>query len=293
VITRELAKKIRRIQITTNRIVNQVMAGQYQSAFKGRGIEFAEVREYSPGDDIRIIDWNVTARYQRPFVKQFAEERELTVLFLVDVSGSQNFGTTRMLKSELTAEISAILAFSAIRSNDRVGSILFSDKVEMYTPPKKGTKHVLRVIRDVLFTRPETSSTNISGILEYLNKVQKRRAVVFLVSDFLDVQYEKSLRLAAKRHDLVALVVEDPAEYDLPDSGWISMRDPETDQEYLVNTSKKSVRNAFRQSMNDLRIERDRLLKSVGIDTLYLSTAKNYESDLYRFLRNRARRMRA
>ncbi|MBN1879000.1 DUF58 domain-containing protein [bacterium] len=292
-ITSDLAKKIRRIQITTNRIVNQVMAGQYQSAFKGRGMEFSEVREYSPGDDIRIIDWNVTARYQRPFVKQFVEERELTVLFLIDISGSQHFGTSRTLKSDLAAELSAILAFSAIRSNDRVGSILFSNRVETYVPPKKGTQHVLRVIRDILYTRPAAATTNISDVLEYLNRVQKRRAVVFLVSDFLDQGFEKNMRLAAKRHDLVALVVEDPAESNLPAAGWMAMRDPETGRELLVNTSRSSVRRAFKERMAGYRSERDRLLKSIGIDTLHVSTARNYESDLYRFLRSRARRMRA
>lgn len=292
-ITGDLAKKIRRIQITTNRIVNQVMAGQYQSAFKGRGMEFSEVREYSPGDDIRIIDWNVTARYQRPFVKQFVEERELTVLFLIDMSGSQNFGTIRTLKSDLAAELSAILAFSAIRNNDRVGSILFSHSVDAFIPPQKGTQHVLRVIRDILYTRPSAATTNINGVLEYLNRIQKRRAVVFLVSDFLDTGYEKNLRLAAKRHDLVALVVEDPAEYELPDAGWIAMRDPEDQREIMINTSRASIRRAFHDRTATHRAERDRLLQRIGIDTLKVSTACNYESDLYRFLRTRARRMRA
>lgn len=291
-ITRELVKKIRRIQITTNRIVNQILAGQYQSAFKGRGMEFAEVREYSPGDDVRIIDWNVTARYRKPFVKQYVEERELTVLFLVDISGSQNFGTVRMLKSDLAAELSAVLAFSAIRNNDRVGCILFSDVVESFIPPKKGTQHVLRVIRDILHTRPKASHTNIDGVLEYLNRIQKKRAVVFLVSDFLDATYDKNLRLTAQHHDLVAVVVEDPAEHKLPNAGWINLRNPESHTESIVNTSKTSVREAFQQKIDMQRANRDRLLKSARVDTLYVSTEKSYESDLYRFLRNRARRLR-
>ncbi len=292
-ITRELAKKIRRIQITTNRIVNQVMAGQYQSAFRGRGMEFTEVREYSPGDDIRTIDWNVTARYQKPFVKQYVEERELTVLFLVDVSGSQNFGTTRMLKSELAAELSAVLAFSAIKSNDRVGCILFSDIVESFIPPQKGTQHVLRVIRDILYTRPKASRTDIDSVLDYLNRIQKRRAVVFLVSDFLDTHFAKNLRLTARRHDLVAVVVDDPAELRLPNIGWAMLRNPESNKDYMVNTSKALVREEFQRKIAEQRAERDRLLKSARVDTLYVSTDKSYESDLYFFLRNRAKRIRA
>jgi uncharacterized protein (DUF58 family) len=293
VITRELAKKIRRIQITTTRIVNQVMSGQYQSAFKGRGIEFAEVREYSPGDDIRIIDWNVTARYQYPFVKQYVEERELTVLFAVDISGSQNFGTARSLKSELAAEISAILAFSAIKNNDRVGCLLFSDVVQNCIPPKKGSQHVLRVVRDILFTRPAATQTRIADALDYLNRIQKRRAVVFLVSDFLDTGFEKVLRQTAQKHDLVAIVIEDPAEYELPDAGWMTLGNPESGEEYIVNTSKPAVRKAFNQTMDVHRRNRDRELKSAGIDTLHVSTVKSYESDLYRFLKNRARRLRS
>lgn len=292
-LTQDLAKKIRRIQITTTRIVNQVMAGQYQSAFRGRGMEFAEVREYMPGDDIRTIDWNVTARFGKPFVKQFVEERELTVLFLNDLSGSQFFGSCNRLKSELAAEICAVLAFSAIRNNDRVGSILFSDTIHNFIPPKKGTQHVLRVVRDLLYTRPESRGTDINGVLEYLNRIQKRRAVVFLVSDFLGSDYEKNLRLAARRHDLVSIVVEDPREYALPDAGWLTLRDPETGRVFHVNTSRKQVRDTWNTEMQALRNERDRLFKSIGIDTLYVSTAQSYESDLFRFLRNRARRMRA
>jgi len=293
VLTQDLAKKIRRIQITTTRIVNQVMAGQYQSAFRGRGMEFAEVREYTPGDDIRTIDWNVTARFGKPFVKQFVEERELTVLFLNDLSGSQFFGSVNRLKSELAAEICAVLAFSAIRNNDRVGSVLFSDTIHNFIPPKKGTQHVLRVVRDLLYTRPENRGTDIAGVLDYLNRIQKRRAVVFLVSDFLGSDFEKNLRLAARRHDLVAVVVEDPREYELPDAGWLTLRDPETGRAWTVNTSRKQVRDTWKSEMEKLRADRDRLLKSIGIDTLYVSTAHSYESDLYRFLKNRARRMRA
>ncbi|MBN1297016.1 DUF58 domain-containing protein [bacterium] len=291
-LTQDLAKKIRRIQITTHRIVNQVMAGQYQSAFRGRGMEFAEVREYTPGDDIRTIDWNVTARFGKPFVKQYIEERELTVLFLHDLSGSLHFGTRNRLKSDLAAEVSAVLAFSAIRNNDRVGCILFSDTIRTVIPPKKGAQHVLRVIRDILYTPPETHGTRIADALDYLNRIQKRRAVVFLVSDFFDSDYEKSLRLAARRHDLVAIVVEDPAEYDLPNAGWMTLRDTETNRIHTIDTSNRAVRTAWQNHMDTLRAERDHRLKRIGLDTLVVSTARSYDADLYRFLRNRARRIR-
>ena len=297
-ISQDLAKKIKRIQITTNRIVNQVMAGQYQSAFKGRGMEFAEVREYTPGDDIRTIDWNVTARAGRannclqPYVKQYVEERELTVIFLNDLSGSQFFGTKNNLKTELAAEICAILAFSAIRNNDRVGSLLFSDTIHSFIPPKKGTQHVLRVVRDLLYSRPGSRGTDINGALEYLNRIQKKRAVVFLVSDFMDENYDKNLKLSARRHDLVAIVIEDPAEHILPDAGWISLHDPETNEKFTLNSSRKDVRDAWNDEVQSRKEKRDRLLKKAGLDTLYISTEKSYESDLYRFIRDRARRMR-
>lgn len=274
------------------------MAGQYQSAFKGRGMEFAEVREYIPGDDIRTIDWNVTARAGRlsgalqPYVKQYVEERELTVLLVNDMSGSHFFGTQNRLKSELSAEISAILAFSAIRNNDRVGSILFSDEIQSFIPPQKGTQHVLRVIRDLLYTQPDTRGTNIANALEYLNRIQKRRAVVFLVSDFLDTGFEKNLKLAAKRHDLVAIVVEDPREYLLPDAGWLTLNDSETGKVYTINSSNRAVRTKWNETTNTMRQERDRLLQKAGVDVLHVTTERSYESDLYRFLRERTRRMR-
>ncbi len=290
-ISRELVRKIKRIQITTNRIVNQAMAGQYQSAFKGRGMEFSEVREYIPGDDIRTIDWNVTARFSKPYVKRYIEERELTVLFLNDISGSLGFGTISRLKSELSAEICAILAFSAIKNNDRIGSILFSDRIESYIAPQKGVQHVLRVIRDLLVQKPIGRGTSITNAVEYLNRVQKRRAVVFLVSDFLDAGYEKAVRIAARRHDLVAVIVEDPRESEMPSVRWMTFQDAETGEEICVDLSKKAIREQFQNQILAARTARDRFIASAGIDCLKIRTDQPYEADLYRFMKSRARRM--
>jgi uncharacterized protein (DUF58 family) len=293
VISKELFKKIRRIQITTSRLVNDVMAGQYHSAFKGRGMEFSEVREYIPGDDIRTIDWNVTARFDRPFVKRFVEERELTVFFLNDISGSQGFGTAESLKSELSAEICALLAFSAIKNNDQVGSILFSDRIESFIPAGKGSTHVLRVIRDLLYQRPGSRKTNLTMALDYLGQVQKKKAVVFLVSDFMDAGYEKSLRIANKHHDLVAVIVEDPRELNAPECGWIVVEDAETGEEACIDLSNRHVLESFRKSAEDRAAARDKFLASAGIDYLKISTGFPYEAALYRFMQQRSRRMRA
>ena len=290
-ISNELLKKIKRIEITTNRIVNSVVGGQYQSAFKGRGMEFSEVREYAPGDDIRTIDWNVTARFGKPFVKRYIEERELTVMLLNDISGSQYFGTQNQLKSELAAEISAILAFSAIKNNDQVGSILFSNKIQNYIPPKKGSTHVLRVIRDLLFQKA-SGPTSINNALEYFGKVQKKRSVVFLVSDFMDDNYEKNLRIAHQHHDFVAIVIEDPTEYELPFMGWLTLEDAESGRIIHLNLRKKAVRNEILKMMEDKRRQRDNLFRSAGIDVIYVRTNKPYHRDLYRFFKRRAERMR-
>jgi len=286
VISKELKKKIRRIEITTNRLVNDIMAGQYVSAFKGRGMEFSEVREYLPGDDIRTIDWNVTARFNKPYVKRFVEERELTVFFLMDISGSQEFGSMDRLKSEIAAEICAILAFSAIKNNDQVGSILFSDSVESYLPPKKGSKHVLRVVRDILYQQPHGRGTDINAAMEFFSKVQKRRAVVFIVSDFMDSDYEKALRIANRRHDVVSIVIEDPRELELPAGGWIYMEDSETRQTACLDLSKKTTRQRFKK-----RIE-EKTETFVSVYGKTIRTDQPYEADLYRFLKARARRMR-
>lgn len=294
-ISKELAQKIRRIEITTNKLVNEVMAGQYQSAFKGQGVEFSEVREYMPGDDIRTIDWNVTARFGKPFVKRYIEERELTVIFLNDVSGSQWFGTHDRFKGELAAEISAVLAFSAIRNNDQVGSILFTDRIESFIPPKKGTQHVLRVVRDLLTTKPPGRFTGIAQAVDYLNHVQKRRSVVFLVSDFMDSGYEKTLRTAARRHDLVVISIDDPFERIMPSVRYITVEDSESSdpgRPLLIDLGKSSVRESIEREMRRFREQRDAFLASAGIDHLKLETDRPYESSLYRFMRLRARRMR-
>jgi uncharacterized protein (DUF58 family) len=224
-IPKEILKKIRRLQIVTNRVVSDVFAGEYLSVFKGRGMEFNEVREYQPGDEERDIDWNVTARMGRPFVKKFVEERELTVMLLVDASASSRFGTRDRFKSELAAELCAVLAFSAIRNKDRVGLVIFTDRIEKFVPPGKGSRHVLRVIREVLYFRPQGRGTDISLALDYLNRVIRRRSVVFLVSDFLAAGFERALRVSARRHDLVALLVRDPREEELPPAGLVRLED--------------------------------------------------------------------
>src|SRR5512135_3124732 len=233
---KEVVSKIRRIQITTNRLVNESLAGEYHSVFKGRGMEFDEVREYQHGDDIRTIDWNVTSRAGRPFVKRYVEERELTVMLLVDTSASGEFGSEQKTKGEITAEISALLAFSAIKNNDRVGAILFTDRVEKFIPPRRGSTHVLRVIREILFYRPEHTGTSIQKALEHLNLVLHKKAVVFLISDLLDQGYEQSLKVANRRHDMVIVQVIDPREQELPDVGILELRDAETGEILYVDT---------------------------------------------------------
>ncbi len=246
-IPQEVMSEIRRIQIRTARMVNDILAGQYESVFKGQGMEFAEVREYVPGDDIRLIDWKVTARQNTPFVKILAEERELTVMLMVDMSGSGRFGSVRRFKNELAAELCAVLAFSAIQNNDKVGLIIFTDDIELYVPPKKGRKHVLRVIREVLFFEPQGTRTNIPNALHFLNGVCRRKAVTFLVSDFMAEDYEAPLRIANKRHDVVAICVTDPREEMLPNVGLVSVVDAETGREVLVDTRDRGVRERYQR----------------------------------------------
>ncbi len=236
-ITKEILKQVRQIEIRTKGLVNQVFSGEYHSVFKGRGMEFSEVREYQFGDDIRNIDWNVTARFGHPFIKVFEEERELTVILMVDLSGSLNFGSADKTKQEVAAELSAILAFSALKNNDKVGLILFTDKIEKFVPPRKGNKHVLRIIRDVLSFEPEGKSTNLKGALEYMNNAIKKRSIVFLLSDFMDSDFEKILRVVGKRHDLIGIVLNDKREEEIPKVGVIRFTDAETGQERWVDTS--------------------------------------------------------
>jgi len=289
-IPRELAKKIRYIQIYTSKAVNDVLAGEYHSVFKGRGMEFDEVREYTPGDDVRSIDWNVTARTGHPYVKRYVEERELTVLFVVDLSASGAFGSREKLKNEVAAELCALLAFSAIKNNDKVGLIVFTDTVELYIPPKKGVSHVLRLIRDLLNFQPRQTRTDIAGAIDFLGRVTSRRAVVFLVSDFLASGYEKRLRIAARRHDLIAVTVSDPRESELPNVGLIDLEDAETGEIVTVDTASASVRRKY-EALARERAEKLRgLLDATGIDRIPVITGRDYVRGVVGFFRQRERR---
>jgi len=289
-ISSELARKIRILQITTRKVVNDVLAGEYTSVFKGRGMEFDEVREYMPGDDVRSIDWNVTARMDRPYVKRFVEERELTVFFLVDLSASGAFGSVRKLKNEIAAEFCALLSFSAVKNNDKVGLIVFTDRVELYVPPKKGTTHVLRLIRELLNFKPKAAKTDIAGTLDYFGKVAKKRAVVFLVSDFQSEAFEKPMRIISKRHDLIAVPVTDPREVRLPNVGLIELEDAETGEMVLVDTSSAAVRKKY-ERLGRERSERFReLFASMGVDQIEVMTDRDYVPRLVQFFRARERR---
>ena len=289
---KEIFKHIRRIEIKTGKLVDDFFSGQYESVFKGRGMEFWEVREYQPGDDIRTIDWNVTARFGRPFVKKFIEERELTVILLVDVSGSQTFASVNKLKSELAGEIASILAFSAIRNNDKVGLIIFTDKIERVVLPKKGRKHILRIIRDILYFTPESRKTDISVALEYLNEIWRKKAVVFLISDFLQKGFEKALKITNKRHDLIGIVLEDPKEIKLPSIGFINFQDNETLEQIVINTYDRELLNKIEDRIKKEKEERERLFKKINLDYIKISTDRSYVEPLINFFQRRAQRLR-
>jgi uncharacterized protein (DUF58 family) len=290
VLTKELLKQVRQIEIRTRGLVNQVFSGEYHSVFKGRGMEFSEVREYQFGDDIRNIDWNVTARFGHPFIKIFEEERELTVMLLVDLSGSLIFGTLEKTKQQVAAELSAILAFSAMKNNDKVGLLLFTDKIEKFVPPRKGKKHGLRIIREVLSFEPEGKTTNIKGALEYLNNAIKKKSIVFLLSDFMDSGYEKILRVVGKKHDLVGIVLNDQRESTIPKMGLIKFTDAETGTERWVDTSSKT----FQKNLASYRWNNSQKLKSLfvsnRIDSVEVNTGENYVKPLVRFFRLREKR---
>jgi len=289
---REIVRQVRRLQIRARRAVEDLLGGEYHSVFKGTGIAFEEVREYQPGDDIRAIDWNVTARMGHPFIKRFVEERELTVMLLVDCSGSNQFGTRLQLKREIAAELAAILAFSAIANNDRVGLVAFTERVEKFVPPRKGTRHVLRLIRDVLFFQPEGRGTRLREALDFLNRVLVRRAIVFLLSDFLDRDYEQALRRTGKRHDLVVVPIRDPSESELPVVGLLELEDAESDRQILVDTARTEVRAAYREQA---RLRRERLLqltRAAGVDAIEVSTDGGHLDALVRFFKLRERRLR-
>ncbi|HHT9113183.1 MAG TPA: DUF58 domain-containing protein [Candidatus Wunengus sp. YC65] len=289
-IPKDLLKKIQQIQIHTRRLVNEAFVGEYHSVFKGRGMEFDEVREYQPGDEIRTIDWNVTARMGRPFIKRYVEERELTVMLLVDVSASGNFGSIKHLKNEVATEICAILALSAIKNNDKVGMIMFTDKIEKFIPPKKGPKHVLRVIRELLCSQPTGKGTNISVALEYLNKITHRRTISFVVSDFIANDYAHAVRIANKRHDMIAITIVDPREQELPNVGFIELRDAESDEILLLDTADSLARREFGALNNRRRQEQSRLFRSMGVDEILINTNRHHVEPIVRFFRIREKR---
>jgi uncharacterized protein (DUF58 family) len=286
----EILKKVRRIQIVTTAMVQDLFAGQYHSAFKGRGIEFEEVREYQPGDDVRTIDWNVTARTGRPFVKNYREERELTVVLLVDVSASQDFGTRQQLKSELVAELGATLAFSAIQNNDKVGLILFTDRIERFVPARKGLRHALRVVRELLYHEPVGRGTDVAGALEYLSRVLRRRAVVFLVSDFQTPDFGRPLRIVRRRHDLIPVVVRDERERTLPNVGFVELLDPETGAQVLVDTSSRALRRSFGALAEQRHAALLAELRKLRIDAVEVRTGESFVAPLAGFFRRREAR---
>jgi len=289
--TKELLKKVRLIELRTRVPVNQIFSGEYHSVFKGRGIEFSEVREYQFGDDIRIIDWNVSARFNHPYVKVFEEERELVVMLLVDFSRSENFGSVRQMKNEIATEICALLAFSAIKNNDKVGLILFTDEIEKFIPPKKGRSHILRILRELISFEPKGVGTNIKAALEYFNKVIKKRSIAFLISDFLDEGYDKPLRIVSRKHDLIAVNMYDPREVELPKVGLMKLKDAETGEEIWVNTSDRNVREQFGQYWRSEKEKRDRLFLTSKVDTIDIRIDQPYINPLVNFFRLRERRL--
>lgn len=291
-ISKEILQKVKHIEIRTSKLVNAALGGEYHSVFKGQGMEFDEVRAYQYGDDMRSIDWNVSARQGHLYVKRYVEERELTVMLMVDLSGSKDFGTVRRMKNELAAEIAALLAFSAIQNNDRVGALIFTDIVEKYIPPKKGKKHVLRVVRELLAYEPVHRKTSIETAVRYLNNVLTKKSVVFLISDFFDQGYEKSLRVANQRHDLVALPISDPREAELPNVGLIEILDPESGETFWVDTSLRQVRERYRKLASDSVDARNRIFRRNRIEFVDISTHKPYDVPLVRFFRERAKRLR-
>jgi uncharacterized protein (DUF58 family) len=291
-LSKELLEKVKHIEIRTSRLVNEALGGEYHSVFKGQGMEFDEVRSYQYGDDMRSIDWNVSARQGHLYVKRYVEERELTVMLLVDLSASKDFGTVWRLKNDLAAELAALLAFSAIQNNDRVGALIFTNVVEKYIPPKKGRKHVLRVVREVLAYEPVHRQTSIETAIRYLNNVLTKKSVVFLISDFFDQGYEKSLRVANQRHDLVALPINDPRDTDLPDVGILQMLDPETGEMLWVDTSLKKIRDQYRKLAMGFVEARNRVFRRNRIEFVDIYTHQPYDVPLVKFFRQRAKRLR-
>mgnify|MGYP003993955887 FL=1 len=286
----ELMQKIRAIQIKTSHLVTELMAGEYVSAFKGRGMEFNAVREYTPGDDVRLIDWNVTARMDQPFIKEYIEERELNVMLMVDVSSSGEFGSNGKLKNEISAEVASILAFAAIRNNDKIGLIVFSNKIEHYIPPKKGKAHVWNIIRTILNYQPEGRLTDLNIPLEYLLKIQKRKCIAFLISDFQATNYETNVKLARQKHDLVAISISDPRERDLPKVGLINLRDSETGETLLIDTDNREMTKLLTTYEQEKRNKFKKLFRSIGVDTIEIDTDGSLVEPIIRYFKIREKR---
>jgi len=292
-IPKALAKKIRYIEIYTAKAANDILAGAYESVFKGRGMEFDEVREYSPGDEVRSIDWNVTARMGHPYIKRYVEERELTIMFLADVSASGTFGSADQTKNEAAAELCALLAFSAIKNNDKVGLIAFTDAIEMHIRPGKGASHVLRLIRDILHFTPRQRGTNLTRALEYLARTAHKRCVVFVISDFQTAGYERALRILARRHDVIALVMTDPRELEMPKAGLIELEDAETGELVLLDTGSAREREAFARQAQERHAALRRFFRRESIDHIEVAAGQDYVGDLLRFFQRRRRRAAA
>ncbi len=289
-LTKELLKQVRQIEIRTKGLVNQVFSGEYHSVFKGRGMEFSEVREYQFGDDIRNIDWNVTARFGHPYIKIYEEERELTVMLMIDLSGSLMFGSVSKTKQRIAAELSAILAFSALKNNDKVGLILFTDKIEKFVPPRKGKKHVLRIIREILSFEPEGKATNLKSALEFMNNAIKKKSIAFLISDFMDDGYEKILRIVGRKHDLIGIVLEDRREKEIPNIGLVKFVDSETGAERWIDTGSKRVRTQMLSDRNANEKIRNSIFVKSRLDRIEVSTGVNYIQPLVQFFRKREKR---
>ena len=288
--TIELLKKVRKIEIKTKGLSNHIFSGEYHTAFKGKGMAFSEVREYQPGDDVRSIDWNVTARYNSPFVKVFEEEREMTVILLIDLSGSSDFGTQTQLKREVATEIAAVLSFSAINNNDKIGVLFFSDKIEKFIPPKKGKSHILRIIRELITFESESKKTNIEVALKYFNNVIKKRAVCFILSDFMDTNFDKSLKIARNKHDIIALRIHYEREETLPNVGLIKVEDAESGQTRWMDSSNKQVRTNYNNNYREFEKDLKQTLQSSGVDHIDIKTGKDYIKPLMSFFKNRGKR---
>ena len=288
--TSELLKKVRKIEIKTKGLSNHIFSGEYHTAFKGKGMAFSEVRGYQPGDDVRSIDWNVTARYNNPFVKVFEEEREMTVILLIDISGSSDFGTQTQLKREVATEIAAVLSFSSINNNDKIGVIFFSDKIEKFIPPKKGKSHILRIIRELITFKSESKKTNLEEALIYFNNVIKKRSVCFILSDFMDNNFDKSLKIARNKHDIIALRIHDEREEQLVDVGLMKVEDTETGNLKWVDTSNKTIRKEFRKNYLSFEKNIKQTLQNSAVDHIDIKTGKDYVKPLINFFKNRGRR---